>query len=90
MEYRRRACPPKPASQEWRRREPEKTVLYRAVLAHLNEFLERADARAEEGRGLPEYVRGEFKRYLDCGILSRGFARVRCPECALDMLVGFS
>jgi hypothetical protein len=74
----------------YERRRPEETVLYRAVLEHLNTFLEEADGRAAEGRGLPKYVQEEFRRYLDCGILSRGFARVRCPECAHDMLVGFS
>ena len=75
---------------DYRRREPEKTALYRTVLADLNTFLERADERAEEGKGLPKYVREEFRRYLDCGILSKGFARVRCPECTLDTLVAFS
>jgi len=29
-------------------------------------------------------------RYLDCGILENGFARVRCTECRKDMLVAFS
>ena len=77
-------------SEGYRRREPEKTVLYQAVLANLNTFLEKADVRSEEGRGLPKYVREEFWRYLDCGVLSKGFARVRCPECTLDMLVAFS
>ncbi len=75
---------------EYRRREPEKTALYRAVLGNLNSFLERADVRAEEGRVLPKYVREEFRRYLSCGILAKGFVRVRCPECTLDMLVAFS
>ena len=77
-------------SGEYRRRKPEETVLYQAVREHLNTFLERADARAAEGKGLPKYVREEFRRYLGCGILARGFARVRCPDCALDLLVGFS
>jgi len=85
-EYRGRAGP----AEAWRRREPEKTALYRAVLENLNTFLARADARAEEGRVLPKYVREEFRRYLSCGILAKGFARVRCPECTLDMLVAFS
>ncbi len=75
---------------DYRRRRPEETVLYRAVQEHLNTFLERADARAGEGRGLPKYVREEFRRYLDCGILAKGFARVRCPACTLDTLVAFS
>jgi hypothetical protein len=40
--------------------------------------------------GLPGFVWREFERYLDCGILARGFARVRCPRCLDELLVGFS
>ena len=32
----------------------------------------------------------EFTDYLDCGILARGFARVRCGDCGNELLVGFS
>lgn len=74
----------------YRRREPEKTLLHRVVRENLNPFLAKADARASEGRRLPAYVRGAFRRFLDCGILARGFARVRCPQCGYDTVVGFS
>ncbi|HZE98256.1 MAG TPA: transposase [Planctomycetota bacterium] len=33
---------------------------------------------------------GAFERFLDCGILAKGFVRVRCPECGYDTAVGFS
>ena len=75
---------------EYRRRNPEESVLYQVVRRDLETFLARADERAEEGKGLPKYVREEFRRYLGCGVLARGFARVRCPECTLDLLVPFS
>ena len=32
----------------------------------------------------------QFTDYLDCGILARGFARVRCGDCGNELLVGFS
>lgn len=32
----------------------------------------------------------ELRAYLDCGILARGFARVRCPDCGFERLVAFS
>lgn len=32
----------------------------------------------------------EFRRYLDCGLLARGFARLRCRECGFERLVAFS
>ena len=72
----------------YRRREPEKTLLYNLVRENLNTFLEYADARG--GGALPKYVRGEFRRYLECGILGRGFARVRCEDCGHDSVVAFS
>jgi len=35
-------------------------------------------------------VEREFRRYLDCGILARGFARARCGQCGHDFLIAFS
>ncbi len=32
----------------------------------------------------------EFERYLECGVLANGFARVRCGDCGHDLLVAFS
>ena len=72
----------------YHRREPEKTVLYQAVQAHLATFL--AELREVDERGLPRYVELEFARYLACGILSEGFTRVRCDGCGNDFLVAFS
>jgi hypothetical protein len=33
---------------------------------------------------------GVVARYLDCGIFERGFARLRCPDCAAEFLLAFS
>lgn len=76
----------------YRRRKPEDTVLHQVVRDHLEEFLERADERASAAgrRGLPKYVRLALRRFVDCGILARGFARVRCPDCGYDTAVAFS
>ena len=76
-------------SAAYRRRKPEESVLYRVIQENLSTFLERA-AGWGSGRGLPTYVRQEFERYLDCGILANGFARVRCGDCGYDSVVGFS
>jgi hypothetical protein len=43
-----------------------------------------------DGDGVPQYVEGEFRRYLECGILAHGFARARCGECGHDFLIAFS
>lgn len=71
---------------EYRRREPEGTVLHGAVREGLVSFLDEA---AERG-GVPRYVREEFERYLQCGVLAYGFTRVHCPTCRTDSLVAFS
>jgi hypothetical protein len=75
---------------EYRRRDPEHSLLHQIVRENLETFFASADARAPEGRGLPRYVRGAFERYLDCGVLAKGFVRVRCPDCGYDTVVGFS
>ncbi|WP_158080020.1 transposase zinc-binding domain-containing protein [Archangium sp. Cb G35] len=45
---------------------------------------------SELGRGLPQYVERDFARYLECGVLAHGFARVRCESCKDELLVAFS
>jgi len=81
------ACAP---LAHYRRREPEKTVLHQVVRDELEPFLAGARERSEPGRGLPAFVERELRAYLDCGILARGFARVRCPNCGFERLVAFS
>ncbi|MBW2255766.1 MAG: transposase zinc-binding domain-containing protein, partial [Deltaproteobacteria bacterium] len=54
---------------------------------HLETFL--ADAAAA-GRTVPAFVRRALWDYLDCGIVERGFALLRCPDCHLVRTVPFS
>lgn len=75
---------------EYRRRAPEESVLHRVVREHLNTFLAEAEGRSPDGRGLPKYVRQALERFLDCGVLAKGFARVRCPDCGFNAVVAFS
>jgi hypothetical protein len=44
---------------------------------------------AAQGK-LPDHVKRAFEAFLDCGVLSKGFARLRCPECGYDLAVPFS
>src|SRR5262252_2506442 len=76
------------AGPGYRRRTPERTLLYSTVRAHLKTFL--AEMEGEAGASLPRFVVGEFERYLGCGILPNGFARVRCTTCGDELLVAFS
>jgi hypothetical protein len=76
-----------PDALEYQRRTPETTVLYRVVQHHLEPFL--ASAR-DQGRVVPRFVERELRAFLDCGLLCRGFLRVRCDDCDRELLVAFS
>ena len=73
----------------YRRREPEKTLLHAVVRERLEPFLAAARERTPASRGLPAHVERDLRAYLDCGILARGLARVRCPDCGFERLVAF-
>ena len=66
------------------RHRPETTDLYKLVQRHYRTFASTMD---EAGRSLPKYVLREFERYLDCGLLQRGFVRSTCSACGFDRLV---
>jgi len=72
----------------YRRREPEKSVLHGVVREHLETFLARG--HRGDGEGYPRFIEKEFRRYLDCGLLCHGFARLRCPSCGHENLIAFS
>ena len=74
----------------YRRREPEKTLLHQVVRGRLEPFLASVREQSATGRGLPSHVERDLRAYLDCGILGRGFARIRCPDCGFERLVAFS
>ena len=64
-------------------------MLHRIVRENLATFLREAADRYPSGE-LPAFISEEFSRYLRCGILRHGFARVRCPSCRDELLVAFS
>ncbi|WP_437939664.1 transposase zinc-binding domain-containing protein [Sorangium sp. So ce341] len=39
---------------------------------------------------IPKHAKKELEAYLDCGLLCRGFARLRCDRCEESRLVAFS
>ena len=72
-------------------RNPRATKLYKLVSNNIDEFLQVYPERFEQkyGRLRPE-VRETLQKYLRCGILSYGFARVRCEECHHEYLLAHS
>ena len=71
----------------YERRRPEETVLYQLVQEHVETFF--AQVEAETGAGLPDFVKAEFEAFLECGILTHDFLRVRCDACHHEKLVAF-
>ena len=56
-------------------RSPEQTLLYVVVASELETFL--AEQRSAQHE-VPRFVEREFRAFLECGVLSRGFLRVHC------------
>ena len=75
-------------SAVYRRRRPERSLLYRTVQTHLATWL----ALHDDGTGcsISGVTEREFRRYLECGILVHGFARPRCADCGHDFLIAYS
>jgi len=59
--------------------------LYQLVQEHLETFLAEPLLRGADG--YPRFIEHEFRRFLDCGQLSRGLLRVRCPSCGHEKVV---
>jgi len=81
------------ASEDARRyvpRRPQDSPLYRVMAEHF-ETLERVhEERFEPTHGpLRPAARRAAGRFLDCGRLEHGFARVRCRACRAEFLVAF-
>jgi hypothetical protein len=75
----------------YRRRRPEQTALYQVV----QDNLETLYAAVEEGfvsASLPDFVRNEFERFLDCGLLCKGAALLVCESegCSGTQVVALS
>ncbi len=54
----------------YRRRRPERTLLYRTVQTHFATWLALRRDGCDHGDPVPGYVEREFRRYLECGILA--------------------
>lgn len=78
-----------PVAVVYERRRPEETTLYQVVADNLATLYDAVDEGAL-AITLPKFVKKELEGYLDCGLLCRGFARLRCDGCEETRLVAFS
>jgi len=75
----------------YRPRKPQDSPYYQCIEDHFEEFERIYDDRFPKKYGfLRPYVKQIIYRYLDCGILHHGFARVKCGECGHEYLLSFS
>jgi hypothetical protein len=75
----------------YRPRNPQNSAYYHCVEDNFETFEQVYEDRFERQYGFfRPYVKHVIYRYLDCGILRNGFARVRCEECGHEYLLAFS
>jgi hypothetical protein len=75
----------------YRQRKPQDSAYYRCVEDYFEIFEQVYQERFERKYGFfRPYVRQVIYRYLDCGILKNGFARVRCEDCGHEYLLAHS
>jgi hypothetical protein len=77
--------------QTYRARNPRKSPLWQCASRHYDEFEEAYPEQYQPRYGIlrpiiPEVVH----KFLECGDLARGFARIRCDHCQHEYLLAFS
>ena len=79
-----------PGTAVYRRRQPERSVVYQVLQGHLETWLAGCREVDEEGFPVAGYIEQDFRKYLECGILAHGFARARCAGCGYNFLIAYS
>jgi len=75
----------------YRPRNPQNSAYYGCVEDNFETFEQVYEDRFERKYGFfRPYIRNVIYRYLDCGTLHNGFARVKCEECGHEYLLAFS
>ncbi len=72
-------------------RNPKDSAYYKCVENHFEELEQVWDDRYQSRYGYwRPYIMTEIYRYLDCGDLHMGFARIRCQECGHEYFLAYS
>ena len=78
-------------SPAYQPRKPQESQYYQCVEDNFETLEQVYDERFASKYGFfRPYVKQVIYRYLDCGILHHGFARVRCGDCGHEYLLAFS
>jgi ribosomal protein S27E len=85
------ACPTEIDFDVYQPRNPKASAYYRCVEDHFEQLETVWDERYQRRFGFwRSYVMDVIHRYLDCGDLHFGFARVKCEDCGHEYLLAFS
>ncbi len=77
--------------QVYRLRHPRESPLWQCLSRHFDTFRDVYEERYQPRYGfLRQIIPQVVNKYLDCGDLERGFARVRCDHCKHEYLLAFS
>jgi len=77
--------------QVYRPRRPKESPLWQCLCAHFYDFIRAYPEKYEKKYGfLKPVVEDVVNNYLDCGDLTKGFARIYCENCKKSMLLPFS
>jgi hypothetical protein len=72
-------------------RKPQESQYYQCIEDNFESLEQVYDDQFSKKYGFfRPYVKQVIYRYLDCGILHIGFARVKCEECSHEFLLAFS
>ena len=75
----------------YRRRDPEASPFFKVVTGHFDEFERVYADRFQTRYGFwRPVIRRSIDKFLKCGDVKEGFARVRCGDCGEEMWVAFS
>ena len=75
----------------YKRRNPQTTSLWKLLNCHFVDFEECYDRlfRRKYGFNRP-VISHVVRKYLECGGLHQGFARIKCPDCHHQFILAFS
>ena len=77
--------------QVYRARKPKASPLWQCLARHFDAFLDAYEEHYQPHYGfLRPVIPGVVRKFLDCGDLEHGFARVRCDHCQHEYLLAFS
>jgi len=72
-------------------RHPKRTKLWQCLHVHFDDYLNHYKEKYEKTYGyLRPIIEDVVNKYLECGDLSKGFARIVCQKCKQEYLLAFS